>query len=112
MSLRRESYPKSGSAWFLFVSDDCLCLFMHESEQIVGASDSFTCHSASLPSAEWLCSWPGAGCGSSFPVGIGDSELYVLEEEPDLLRILAEDACCQSEICIVRFLQCFVQSLV
>src|SRR2546427_12627214 len=85
---------------------------MHELQQIVGAANSLSRHSTPLPSANPLCSWPCTGCGSAFPVGIGDSELYVLEEESDFFRILTENTCGQSEICIVRFLQCFFQSLV
>src|SRR3989449_4812503 len=96
----------------LFFADNRLRLFMHETKQIVGAAYSFSSHSAPFPSTEWLGSGPCASCGSSFPVGIGDSELDVLEEEPDLLGILAENTCRQSEICIVRFLQGLIQCLV
>src|SRR2546426_6569969 len=78
----------------LFFADNRLRLFMHETKQIVGATYSFSSHSAPFPSTEWLGSGPCASCGSSFPVGICDSELYVLEEESDFFRILTENTCC------------------
>src|SRR2546426_11958949 len=86
-------YPELVIWESLFYADNRLLLFMHETQQIVGATYSFSSHSAPFPSTEWLGSGPCASCGSSFPVGIGDSELDVLEEEPDLLRILAKDTC-------------------
>src|SRR6267143_189842 len=78
----------------LFFADNRLRLFMHETQQVVWPTYSFSSHSAPFPSTEWLGSGPCAGCGSSFSVGICASELNVLEEEPDLLGILAENTSC------------------
>src|SRR6266702_1524980 len=103
--------PRGSAFRVLGVFHYGLSLLMHELEQIVGSTHTLASGAAPFPAPERLRTRPRPGRRSTLPVSVGNAKVDVLEELAHLLRVLAEDSSCQSELGLVRLLESFIEAL-